>query len=140
MPFKAGAGLAVLIAAAIPVAALGQGDMIGELFDKAAEIYADKGYTGSGWERRGSLEQGKEQSFPLVLNGGSSYQVIGVCDGDCGNLDIHLYDGAGKLVDKDEQEDDFPIVGVEASGSYTAKVTMAKCGGSCAFGVKTFQK
>lgn len=140
MFLKAGAGFAALIAVAVPAAALGQDDMIGELFDKAAQIYADKGYASTGWERRGTMEQGKEQSFQIALNGAASYQVIGVCDGACENLDIRLYDSAGKLVDKDEQEDDFPIVGIEASGSYTAKVTMAKCGGTCAFGVKTFQK
>ncbi|WP_213979913.1 hypothetical protein [Sphingomonas sp. dw_22] len=140
MLLKAGMGLAALIAAAVPVAASGADDIIGQLFDKASEIYSNKGYTATGWERRGSLEQGKEQVFQLALNGASEYQIIGVCDGDCENLDIHLYDASGKLVDKDDQTDDFPIVGVDASGNYVARVTMEKCGGTCAFGVKTFQK
>lgn len=140
MLLKATLGLAALIAAAAPVAASSAQDVIGQLFDKANEIYTGKGYAGTGWERRGTLEQGKEQRIQVTLNGAGSYQLIGVCDTDCKNLDIQLLDANGKEVDKDVQDDDFPIVGVDASGVYTARVVMVTCEGSCAFGVKAFAK
>jgi len=140
MLLKAGLSLAAFAAVALPTAASSAQDTIGQLFDKANEIYTEKGYAATGWERRGTLAQGKEQLVQVTLSGGTSYQLIGVCDTDCKNLDIHLLDASGKEVDKDDQEDDFPIVGVEASGTYTARVTMTACDGSCAFGVKAFAK
>jgi hypothetical protein len=140
MLLKAGLSLAAFTAMAAPTAASSAQDTIGQLFDKADEIYTEKGYAGTGWERRGELAQGKEQLIQVTLNGGTSYQLIGVCDTDCKNLDIQLLDANGKEVDKDIEDDDFPIVGVLASGTYTARVTMTACEGSCAFGVKAFAK
>jgi hypothetical protein len=137
---KAGPGLTALIAIMVPVAASGAQDTLGQLFDKADEIYTQKGYTATGWERRGTLAQGKEQLIQVALSGGASYQLIGVCDTDCKNLDIQLLDANGKEVDKDVEDDDFPIVGADASGTYTARVTMTTCEGTCAFGVKSFSK
>jgi hypothetical protein len=137
---KAGLGLAALIAAAVPMAASGADDIIGQLFDKASEIYTGKGYAATGWERRGTLAQGKEQRIPVTLGGGTSYQLIGVCSTDCENLDIQVLDASGKEVGKDFEADDFPIVEVPASGNYTARVVMVACEGDCDFGVKAFVK
>ncbi len=140
MLLKAGLSLAAFTAIAAPSVAASAQDTIGQLFDKADEIYTEKGYAGTGWERRGELGQGKEQRIQITLGGGTSYQLIGVCDTNCKNLDIELLDANGKEVDKDVEDDDFPIVGVEGSGTYTARVTMTACEGSCAFGVKAFAK
>ena len=140
MLLKAGLGLAALITSVAPVSATSFQDVIGQLFDKATEIYTGKGYAATGWERRGTLTQGKEQLIQVAFSGGGSYQLIGVCDTDCKNMDIQLLDANGKEVTKDVEDDDFPIVGVEASGTYTARVTMVACQGSCAFGVKAFAK
>lgn len=137
---KVGLAVAALVATVAPIAAANAQDTIGQLFDKADEIYTGKGYAGTGWERRGTLEQGKELRIPVTLNGGASYQLIGVCDTSCKNMDIQLLDASGKEVDKDVEDDDFPIVGVEASGTYTARVVMIACEGSCGFGVKAFAK
>jgi len=139
MLLKAGLGLA-LITSIAPVSATSVQDVIGQLFDKATEIYTGKGYAATGWERRGALAQGKEQLIQVTFSGAGSYQLIGVCDTDCKNLDIQLLDANGKEIIKDVEDDDFPIVGVEASGTYTARVTMVACQGSCSFGVKAFAK
>ncbi|MBC9031240.1 hypothetical protein IAG41_02450 [Sphingomonas sp. JC676] len=140
MLLQVGLGLAAFTAVVVPTAASSAQDTIGQLFDKADEIYTEKGYTGTGWERRGELAQGKEQLIQVTLSGAASYQLIGVCDTDCKNLDIQLLDANGKEVDKDVEDDDFPIVGALASGPYTARVTMTACEGSCAFGLKAFAK
>jgi hypothetical protein len=114
--------------------------MVGELFDKAAETYAEKGYSATGWERRGTLSQGKETRIAVSLAGGQTYQLIGVCSDDCGNLDIQLIDANGKVVSEDLEDDDFPIVGVNRSGNYTMRVVMVTCSDACDFGVKSFMK
>ncbi len=41
----------------------------------------------------------------INLRKGRSYALVGVCDEDCGDLDFHLYDENGKLVDKDVETD-----------------------------------
>jgi hypothetical protein len=140
MFIKIGLGLAALVAAVAPIAASADDDVIQQLFDKANEIYSQKGYAGTGWEQRGTLQQGAEVRIPVKLSGGGEYSLVGVCDTDCSNMDIQLLDASGKEVAKDVEDDDFPIVGVTASGSYVARVIMVACKDSCAYGVKSFVK
>lgn len=121
-----------------PAAAVAQSDIIATLLDKATEIYGGKGYSPTGWEHKGTLAQGESTTLRLPLSGGKTYQIVGVCDSACENMDILLTDSNGKQVDKDELEDDFPIVGAAASGNFSATITMAKCKGSCSYAVKAF--
>ncbi len=130
-----------LVAATLPASA-GQpqdDDTITTLFAKALEAYREQGYKPTGWEQKGKLAAKGEQLFKVTLTGGSSFQLVGVCDNDCDDLDIQLLDSAGKEVDKDDKKDDFPIVGTTSAGTYQARVTMVACKTDrCAFGVKAF--
>lgn len=116
-----------------------QSDIIQQLFDKAAEIYKDKGYSETGWQQRGEMKQGAETSYKITLKGGTQYSIVGMCDTDCSNLDAYLTDSSGKLVDSDVEDDDFPIVAASASGTYTLRLVMKACSSApCAFGTKSF--
>ena len=132
-------GLAVLAGMLVPSVAMSQDDIVGTLFGKATEIYKDKGYGPTGWEQRGELDEGAETRLTVKLSAGTSFSIVGVCDLDCGNLDIRLLDIGGNEVTKDIQDDDFPIVNVTTAGTYTARVIMVKCKSNpCAFGAKAF--
>jgi hypothetical protein len=136
--FRSTAALACMAA---PLAAAAQDGLLGRLLDKAGEVYAEKGYTPTGWFYQGSLRQSEEQRLTLTLEKGSQFQVVGACDTDCSDLDIELLDSDGARVDKDELEDDFPIVSVAKPGKYTARVVMTKCAKSpCGFALKAFSK
>ena len=134
--------VAALACVAVPASAMA-GDSVDDLLAKATETYQSRGYTPGGWTQRGSLAQGEEQALTVTLQAGQSYQIIGMCDHDCSNLDATLSDPAGNVVSSDTKDDDFPIVGVkpQVSGSYTLRVRMVTCGeDGCAFGVKLFRK
>ena len=138
----AAAGMALApISATMAVAAPQQSDIIQQLFDKAAEIYQDKGYSPTGFQQRGEMKQGAETTFTVALKGGTQYSVVGMCDTDCSNLDAYLTDSSGNLVDSDVEDDDFPIVSATASGTYTVRLVMKACSSApCAFGVKAFKQ
>lgn len=140
LAYAAAAAAAILLPTAA-VTAAPQNDIVQMLFDKATEIYGGKGYSPTGWETRGEMKQGAEQTFQVALKGGSEFSIVGVCDTDCSNLDIYLSDASGKLVDSDVEDDDFPIVGATAPGTYTARVVMKGCASApCAFGAKAYKK
>ena len=133
---------ALLVSVAVPASAMAR-DAIDELLAKATEKYQDRGYSDAGWTQRGSLAQGEERTLTVTLQAGESYQLIGMCDQECSNLDAALLDSGGNVVSSDTQADDFPIVGItpQASGTYTVKLQMVTCsGGGCAFGARLFRK
>ncbi|CCQ70100.1 hypothetical protein CWATWH0402_2981 [Crocosphaera watsonii WH 0402] len=90
-----------------------------------------------------SLRDDSYRNGSISLDSGESYAIIGVCDEDCHDLDLHLYDGNGHLVDSDTSSDDTPIVQVSPrwSGSFRVKVSMPGCSDSpCYYGIGVFSR
>ena len=57
------------------------------------------------------------------------------------DVDVRLYDAAGREVDKDVERDDDPAVAVEVtrSGKYAVRTSMASCTASpCRYGFGAF--
>ncbi|NJB84432.1 hypothetical protein GGR26_000177 [Lewinella marina] len=98
---------------------------ISNVTDQMAEI----GYEMVYLTRCGSLGEGESAIHDVELYGGVPYKIFAVCDGDCPDLDLQLYDDKGKLVDDDTLEDYTPIVEVNppAEATYHAKVIMYDC-------------
>lgn len=133
--------VAAACAALLPGAALAQDSVIVQLLGKAVEIFKEKGYADTGWQQLGELQQGETRQITLKLTGGNDYLVVGVCDGDCKDMNLQLLDIGGSEVDSDTEDDDVPVVAASASGTYSARVTMVACSKSpCAFGLKAFRK
>jgi hypothetical protein len=82
-----------------------------------------------------SLSQGDSDNYTVTLQGGRSYKLVGVCDNDCTDLDITLYDSDGDVVDQDLLDDDKPVVSVsgKSGGRYRMNVSMASCSTSTCF-------
>lgn len=75
------------------------------------------------------------------LRAGRSYNIIGVCDEDCHDVDLHLYNENGTLVDYDTSSDNRPMVSVTPrwSGTFRVKVGMPGCRANyCYYGVGVF--
>lgn len=88
-----------------------------------------------------SLSQGDSDDYNVILQGGRSYKLIGVCDNDCSDLDITLYDNDGDIVDRDLLDDDKPVVSVsgKSGGRYRMNVSMAACStGTCFYSVAVY--
>jgi hypothetical protein len=89
----------------------------------------------------GSLDQGDTINYSFQLVAGRSYTILGVCDNDCSDLDITLYDPAGNQVAEDVLTDDKPVASVTArrSGRYRATISMASCStGACFYAVAAY--
>jgi hypothetical protein len=89
----------------------------------------------------GSLDEGGTINYSFQLVAGRSYTILGVCDNDCSDLDITLYDPAGNEVAEDVLTDDKPVASVTArrSGRYRATITMASCStGACFYAVAAY--
>jgi hypothetical protein len=109
--------------------------------DSAATLMGNEGFELQDEIVSGDLRQGEDEQFELELEGGKTYIIVGVCDGDCSDLDMALTTAGGEDVDSDFKEDDVPMVMVEvpSNGTYHLKVQMAACSVEpCAFGVGVF--
>ena len=89
------------------------------------------------------LAHRRSDTIRINLRAGKSYAIVGVCDRDCQDLDIVLYDSAGNRIASDFKNDDTPtiIVNPNRSGAYRIRVNMANCNNNpCYYGVGAFGK
>ncbi|HVV32279.1 MAG TPA: TIR domain-containing protein [Vitreimonas sp.] len=77
----------------------------------------------------GQLNQGQYQNFPVTLTTAGDYRIVGVCDSDCGDLDLVLYDANNNVVSQDNLTDAVPIVEaqLQSPGQFTVQATMHTC-------------
>ena len=130
-------GAALLFAA--PAAA--QPAIIRTQLDSAAVLMGGNGFRLQDDIVSGDLRQGQNEEFELQLEAGKTYIIVGVCDGDCSDLDMALTTSGGDEVDSDYADDDVPMVTVEVqrSATYNLMVRMAACSiEPCAYGVSVF--
>ncbi|GGR33609.1 hypothetical protein [Deinococcus ruber] len=78
-----------------------------------------------------------------TLVAGRTYKIVGACDNDCDNLDLELRDDNGNLIDRDDADDDIPIVDVtpKRTGDFKLKVIMSGCASQngCEYGVDVYR-
>jgi hypothetical protein len=104
------------------------------------EDYSEDGYSVENYVV-GKLDEGETDSWSFWLGGGNNYTIIGVCDEDCGDIDLAIYDDGDALVDEDVLEDDYPIVSVSPTSDelFTVDVDMYECDVEpCYFGIAIF--
>ncbi len=109
--------------------------------DQARTSYVPNNYRLVTGPDNDSLNQGDSDDYTVTLQGGRSYKLIGVCDNDCSDLDITLYDSDGDVVDRDLLDDDKPVVSVSGKmgGRYRMNVSMAACStGLCYYSVAVY--
>jgi hypothetical protein len=103
----------------------------------------DRHYTPSHEPVFGVLRTSKDEVPRFALRKGRSYAVVAVCDDDCDDVDVALYDLAGREAKVDDDESDFAVVTYEpfASGDYIVRVHMYSCAAEpCGYGVKVYVK
>jgi hypothetical protein len=107
----------------------------------AARALGLGGYEPTHTPQIGQLRDDAYRNLGINLQQGETYDFVGVCDSDCGDLDLRLLDGNGNLIDTDEEYDDNPMVSVTPilSGSFVVQVGMPNCSASsCYYGVGAF--
>jgi hypothetical protein len=139
LPVIALAALGAALLFAAPAAA--QPQIIRTQLDSAGVLMSGNGFRLQDDIVSGDLRTGQDEQFELELEGGKTYIIVGVCDGDCSDLDMALTTAAGADVSSDFQDDDVPMVTVEVErgATYNLMVRMAACSVEpCAFGVGVF--
>jgi len=107
------------------------------------ELAGTEGYRRRGTYIMDSLRDDETDSFTVNLKTGSEYKLFGVCDTDCGDIEMWLYDENGNEIDKDVSDDDVPVVEVNPSwtGEFRIKIKMYDCSDEpCRYGIVTLQK
>lgn len=91
----------------------------------------------------GRLKNSESENWNITLYAGNTYQITGVCDGDCKDIDLALLDANRKELVNDTSADDVPVLSyaIRTTGVYTVKVTMYQCSQDpCYFGLGVFFK
>lgn len=103
-----------------------------QILDRLAQVeqaFAAQGFRRMAEPVSGSLQQAQFFNTPVTLETGGDYRIIGVCDNDCADLDLFLYDENNNLISQDNATDATPIVSVtpQWSGAFTAQAVMHSC-------------
>lgn len=137
------AALALVALALLPARAEAQ-SYANEVWKQLETVYekmAEKKYDSRNYII-GRMADDATDTWTLTFEKGRSYQIMGVCDSDCSDLDITLLDGETKL-EEDLLDDDVPIVSFEPKRTMQVaiRVSMAACSDSpCYFGIGIFVK
>ena len=90
----------------------------------------------------GSLNSGGSDTFVLPVHGAVYYRFHGVCDTDCSDLDIRIYNMSGALLAEDVMDDDMPITDLapDVDGHVQVEVSMIQCSAEpCFYAVEAYQ-
>ena len=136
----------VVAALLVPAAATAQNQWQRTVRNQVSQhdnFLSERGYTLSGDVYDGNLNDDYYQDLTITLRPGTSYAFMGVCDEDCHDIDLRLYDPDGNEVASDLRTDDWPIVMITPSfkGTYQVRVEMASCSKDpCYYGIGVFTK
>jgi len=71
----------------------------------------------------GVLIRGESIRWAFDVSGGSSYVLVAICDQDCDDLDLRVYDETGREIGRDTENDDVPAVIIDVPDSTSYSVT-----------------
>lgn len=109
-----------------------------------AQKHTDEGFradSGLGDQILSLAAEDDGKLLALALQAGVTYRVMAVCEDRCGDVDLDLYDPAGRLIGRDVAVSDNPYIEVtpSVSGSYAAYAWLADCKAAhCAIGVRAY--
>ncbi len=109
--------------------------------ERASDAFRREGFIQTHEMHSGSLDAEGSEDYYVRLRGGLTYALLGVCDEDCDDIDLAIYDENGDQIDADYKTDDVPLVRVAPwqSGQFRVHVYMASCHTApCFYGVGVF--
>jgi hypothetical protein len=90
----------------------------------------------------GRLQNNTYTDLIVTLHQGVDYALVGVCDNDCRDMDLKLYNEEGDLVVKDTAPDSTPAVEIvpRRTQDFRVRVLMEKCSDNpCYYGLGVYQ-
>jgi hypothetical protein len=88
------------------------------------------------------LDANGEARLTFTLRKGATYAIIGVCDEDCSDIDMEIYDQNGNSIAVDRGTDDYPMLQISPAwtAEFTLEVDMYNCSTSyCYYGVGVYR-
>ena len=133
-------GGSIITATSIPVSGQPRDRVVAELIDFSNEVEAEGGKVPSHAVLTGTLRAGETQDVQVHTCADIKYLVVGVCDGNCTDVDLYARNSLGESEDSDVLPDDVPILDFTpgATGFTTISVEMVSCEGSCDWGVQLY--
>lgn len=97
--------------------------------NQAQNFLTGQGFQPIGQAYNTSLQPGARQDVPITLDSNIEYRIIAVCDDDCTDLDLILFDQNSNQVTQDVALDDHPILTVQPAwtGGFRLQLVMATC-------------
>jgi hypothetical protein len=116
-------------------------DVVYEQLELARQRLAPEGYEMVG-SSAGALAADEAEDFSIFFDEGYEYKVVGVCDQDCTDLDLALFDEYDEPVASDVLDDDLPVLDVIGEyGEYWISAHMYECQRApCVFGIAVFRR
>lgn len=112
------------------VCAAGQAQVIEAQMVQLGITYGALDYQMSHKVTVSNLDDDESESFPIELDAGTNYVITAVCDGDCGDIDLVLYDDDGNFtIVQDKEADDNPILQYtpRSTAKFMLEIIMADC-------------
>lgn len=110
---------------------------------KSRELFQGQGYSIAAGPFTGALQAGGKERFTLPVESGVSYKILGICDNDCSDVDLRLFNMNGQNIGEDVTDDDVPIVELQPTGTGTLQLEahMVTCSNApCYHAVEVYWK
>ena len=134
--------IAVLCAPALPVQTQDQFErQVRRQLEEIGSELRKKGYEPTHQVFVGRLKDGQTETVTFRLRRDTTYTVAGVCDQDCKDLNLRLFDPAKRENGRDVQKDEVPVVEFRSdkTGDYDVRIEMAECNDEpCTYGIGIF--
>jgi len=108
---------------------------------EATALFGDAGYSATHDPYINSLNDGHFRTSTLTLQKGVTYSILGVCDEDCADIDLVLFDENQNRIDADSLANAYPMLEVTPrwTGTFTIRAEMHDCAYSpCYYGIGVF--
>lgn len=87
----------------------------------------------------GETAAGESTMFSMDVSDGAQYIIVAVCDYECGDVDLAVYDAEEDQAAADLEYDDYPMVAFQGAGEYYVEVIMTDCAAdTCAWAAQVF--
>ncbi|MEM9300995.1 MAG: hypothetical protein AAGE01_02735 [Pseudomonadota bacterium] len=118
-------------------------EQVSDQIDAASREFRNAGFNKISKTFIDSLDESDSEAYTLELSDFYEYIAIGVCDEDCSDLDLVIYDDDGDRIAEDVEIDDVPIISGQPdyAGVYYLEVQMIDCDVEpCSYGVTLYAR
>lgn len=123
---KQSAALIAAIACLASAPAMAQSNEFRQQLDTQLQAsrtqFQGEGYSVAAGPFTGALAAGGKERFTLPVEQGVSYKLVGICDNDCTDVDMRVFNLNGENIGEDVLDDDVPIVELQPTGTGTVQL------------------